>query len=385
MIEILSTKENLSNFFHYQVNRYDNKRFPKFEAVYQFVLQEDGKTYYFYLSVSGGKAEYGEGKHSNPTVTIYSPVSVWLDIASGKLNGTWGWLTRKYRIKGPLYYLKTLDKVFGKKFTDEEIPGIEDKIQDFEIPEKRVWKKPDKVLVINGSPRRKNGFTYFYLQYLLKGIEQTGTEIEVINVYDKNLNIEPCRGCFVCWTKTEGKCVVEDDANELIEKANNTHLIIYAFPLYIDSVPAKLKAFLDRMFITVMPIFVPFNNLTRHPIRNMKERYIALLSVNGFPEIEHFKPVVETFKGISRNSHRPLIAAILRPGAESFTAPPYRNYLKEILASLEQAGKELIEQGKISKRILKSVSGNYGISKKLWRTSANLHWFLKREEEKEDE
>ena len=378
MIKIQSTKENLSNLFRYLVNLYDKKKFPDLEVVYQFVLEEDGETYYFYLSVSGGKAEYGEGKHKSPSITVYSPVSVWLDISSGKLSGTGGWLTRKYRIEGPFHYLRMLNKVFGKKFTDDEIPRIEDKVQDFEIPEKRVWKKPDRILIINGSPRRKNGFTYFYLQYLIKGIKQACTEVEVIDIYDKEFNIEPCRGCFTCWTKTKGKCAIKDDANKLIEKVNDTYLTIYAFPLYIDSMPAKMKAYLDRQFVTVMPVFVPYHDLTRHPLWDTKERYIALFSVNGFPEIEHFKPVVETFKGIARNSHKPLIATILRPGAESFTAPPYRNHLKKILTSLEQAGKELVEQGNVSKRILKSISSNYGVSKKLWRTYTNLHWFLKR-------
>jgi len=385
MIEIPSTKENLSNLFHYWVNLYDNKRFPDFEAVYQFVLKEKEETYYFYLSVSGGKADWAEGKHNSPSVTIYSPVSVWLDIISGKLSGTWGYLAKKYRIEGPLHYLKMLNKVFGKKFTNEEIIGVEDKIQDFEISKKRVWRKPDKVVIINGSPRRMNGFTYFYLQYLIKGIEQTGTEVEVIEIYDENFDIEPCRGCFTCWTKTNGKCVIKDDANKLIEKVNNTYLTIYAFPLYIDSIPAKMKAFLDRHFIMVKPVFVPYHNLTRHPLWHTKERYIAIFSISGFPEIEQFKPVVETFKGIARNSHRPLIATILRPGAESFTAPPYRNYLKEILSSLEQAGDDLVERGKVSKRILKSISSDYGVSKELWRTYTNLHWLLKGNGDKKDE
>jgi len=121
MIEIPSTKDNLSNLFRYWVNLYDNKQFPDFEAVYQFVFEEEGEIYYFYLSVSGGKAEHGRGKHSNPSITIYSPVSVWLDITSGKLSGAWGWFTRKYRIEGPLYYLKMLNKVFGKEL--KKYPG----------------------------------------------------------------------------------------------------------------------------------------------------------------------------------------------------------------------------------------------------------------------
>jgi putative sterol carrier protein/putative NADPH-quinone reductase len=380
MIKLLSTKENLSTLFLYWVNLYDKERFPDFEAVWQFVFEENGEEYLLYLTVSKGKAEFGEGRHKSPSITICSPVSVWLDITSGKLNGTWGYLTRKYRIEGPLHFLKAIDKVFGKKFT-----GAEDKIADFEIAEKRVWKKPEKVVIINGSPRQRSGFTYFYLQYLIKGIEQTGTIVEVINVYDKKLKIEPCRGCFTCWTKTNGKCVIEDDANELIRKVNDAYLTIYAFPLYVESTPAKIKAFLDRQFISVMPVFVPYHKLTRHPIREMKERYITLFSVSGFPEIEHFKPLVESFNGIARNSHRPLIAGILRPGAESFTAPPLRNCLNEVLVSLEQAGKELIEQGKVSEKVLKSISSDFGISNELWRSFANLHSHLKISGGKESE
>jgi len=385
MIEMVSTRENLSRFFHYWSRLYDSNGFPDFEAVYQLFLEDQGETYCFYISVSRGKAEYGEGKHKSPTITIYSPVSVWFDIASGKLRGSWGWFTRKYHIQGPLHYLRMLDKLFGKSFTNEDIPGIEDKIQDFEIPKKRIWKKPDKILIMNGSPRRKEGFIYFYLQYLIKGIEEAGTRVEVVDIYDKQFNIEPCRGCFSCWTKTNGKCVIGGEANELIDRVNNTYVTIFAFPLYIDSIPAKLKAFLDRLFINVMPVFVPYNNLTRHPLRNTRERYMALFSINGFPEIEHFRPVVKTFQGIARNSHRPLIATILRPGGQYlYSGPPYRNYLREVLSSLERAGKELVEQGMVSKRILKSISSDYGISKNLWRTYTNLHWSLEKKEDRRE-
>jgi len=73
----------------------------------------------------------------------------------------------------------------------------------------------------------------------------------------------------------------------------------------------------------------------------------------------------------------------LRPGGQYlYSGPPYRNYLREVLASLEQAGKELVGQGKVSKRILKSISSDYGISKNLWRTYTNLHWSLETKKDK---
>ncbi|MDI6886593.1 MAG: SCP2 sterol-binding domain-containing protein, partial [archaeon] len=195
MIKMPSTKEILSTLFSYMVYYYDREQFPDFEAVYQLILKEGEHTFHYYISVSNGKAEYHEGEHESPSIKIYSPVSVWLDIASGRLNGFWGLLTRKYRIEGPLFYLRQMNKVFGKKI---DIPGMGEGIADFENPKKRIWKKPDKVLVINGSPRQDKGFTFFYLQYLLKGFESAGAEVEVVNIYDERLNIEPCRGCFTC-------------------------------------------------------------------------------------------------------------------------------------------------------------------------------------------
>lgn len=382
MIEITSTKENLSNLFKYWVNLYDNKKFSNFEAIWQFIFIDGSEKYFYFLIVSKGNAKFGEGEHNSPSIIINTPVSVWLDISSGKLNPTWGYLTRKYHIKGPLRYLKMLNKVFGKKFTNEEIIGINEEIEDFEINKKRKWKKPDKVLIINASPREQNGCTYLFLQHLIKGIEKAGSEVEIINICNKKITIEPCRGCFVCWNSISGKCVIDDDANEITAKVKDAFLTVFAFPLYVDSMPAKLKALIDRQFVTTRPVFVPYHNLTRHPVKDKQE---TLFSICGYPEIEHFNPVIATFKGIARNFHRPLISTILRPCAESFIAPPYRNYLMNVLTSLEKAGEALVVQGKISKKELDSISSNYGISKELWRDYANLHFTLKRKEEKNDE
>jgi putative NADPH-quinone reductase/putative sterol carrier protein len=374
MTEIPSTRENLSKLFYYTCNLYDSKRYPDFEAIYQFVLDEKGETYCFYVTVSGGKSESAEGRHAAPSITIYAQVSVWLDVASGKLNGLWGWLTRKYRTEGPFHYLKAFDKVFGRKILDIG----KNSTQDFEIPRKRAWEKPDNVVIINGSPRKKSGFTYGYLSSLIKGIEQAGAKAEVIDIYDKKYVIEPCRGCFSCWTATKGRCVINDDANGIIEKFDNAYLLIYAFPLYIDSVPAKLKALIDRQFIHVLPLFVPYDKVTRHPVRNPMERYFALFSVSGFPEREQFDPVIKTFHAMARNWNRSLIATIVRPGAQSLhVGPPYHNYLKEVLKAIEQGGKEMIENGTVSKKTLKAISNDYGIPGNVWRNYTNLYWYLK--------
>ena len=369
-MEIRSVKENLAKLFYYTCELYDGKRYPDFEAVYQFILDEEGDVYRFHLAVAHGKAVFSEGDHDSPSLTVYSPASVWLDVASGRLNGAWGWLTGKYRIQGRLFYLRMFRKVFGRKIVNEEKTATSESWE---------WRRPGTVLIVNGSPRKKAGFTYQYLRHFITGMERAGAATEVIDIYDAKYVIEPCRGCFSCWIKSNGKCIIDDDANGLIKKMDNADLLVYAFPLYIDSIPAKLKALMDRQFIHVQPVFVPYDAMTRHPVRDCKGRALVLFSVNGFPEFGHFKPLIDTFKGIARNWNRQLLAAVVRPGAQSlYVGPPYYHYLKQVLTSLERGGRELIETGKVSKKLLKAISNDFGIPGHAWRNNANLHWLLER-------
>ena len=112
---------------------------------------------------------------------------------------------------------------------------------------------------------------------------------------------------------------------------------------------------------------------------------MALFAVNGFPEIEHLNPLVNTFKANARNFHMPLVAAILRPGAESYILTPYlRDSLKQILSALEKAGYELVERGKVSRKLLEEISDDYGIDYNDWRNSTNLFWHLKATQEIKD-
>ena len=65
-------------------------------------------------------------------------------------------------------------------------------------------------------------------------------EIETFHLY--KLNIKPCMGCFSCWTKTLGKCVINDDMQTLYPKIAAADIIIESFPLYFFGIPSGAKA-----------------------------------------------------------------------------------------------------------------------------------------------
>ncbi|MDR2053653.1 MAG: NAD(P)H-dependent oxidoreductase, partial [Treponema sp.] len=66
------------------------------------------------------------------------------------------------------------------------------------------------ILVLNGSPKGEHSNTLELTLAFIDGITAVQNHsINTITVSRKN--IEPCRGCFCCWEKTPGKCVIPDD------------------------------------------------------------------------------------------------------------------------------------------------------------------------------
>ncbi len=96
-----------------------------------------------------------------------------------------------------------------------------------------------KVLAILGSPR-KSGYTSRLLGTLLREFPK-GTEIETVNIFE--LNPIPCNACGYC--KACDGCS-KKDLDAFMKKFESADVIIFATPVYNMSVPAPLKALLDR-------------------------------------------------------------------------------------------------------------------------------------------
>ncbi len=98
-----------------------------------------------------------------------------------------------------------------------------------------------KVLIISSSPRR-DGNSETLARYFAKGAEEAGHQTEIFILSGKTINF--CRGCFAC-LKT-GRCVIPDDAPEIVEKMHDADVLVFATPVYYYSVSGQLKTMLDR-------------------------------------------------------------------------------------------------------------------------------------------
>lgn len=102
-----------------------------------------------------------------------------------------------------------------------------------------------QVLLINGSPH-KNGSTNRVLQEISKTLEEEGIGAEIYHV---GINpVAGCRGCNAC--EKIGKCVINDNVNEFVEKAKDFDGFIIGAPVHYGSAGGNISAFLDRAFFS---------------------------------------------------------------------------------------------------------------------------------------
>ena len=100
-----------------------------------------------------------------------------------------------------------------------------------------------KVLMINGSPRI-NGNTSIALKEMEQIFLQEGIESEIVQIGNKDI-----RGCIACAScKERGRCVFDDEINQLAPKFEAADGLVIASPVYYASANATLIACLDRLF-----------------------------------------------------------------------------------------------------------------------------------------
>ena len=231
-----------------------------------------------------------------------------------------------------------------------------------------------KALIIFGSPRGKKGHTFRMLNHFISGLEQSGVEVELIDLHAHT--IRPCTGCFSCWTKTPGVCIHQDDMAGLLQKLDRAECVVYAQPLYTFSVPGIMKNFLDRCLPRLEPYLIKGpDNTSRHPRRWSQNGRMVLFSVCGFPEIEHFDALRRMYRLLAQASGTHLVGEILRPGSESLQ---FADQMPQAIARIEEAtveaGRQIGTLGYIQQETEHTISHPLATSQEGFHTVANEFW-----------
>ena len=99
-----------------------------------------------------------------------------------------------------------------------------------------------KVIVISTSLRRGSNSDMLADQFV-EGAKAAGNDVEKISLIGKNIQF--CKGCLGC--QKIGRCVINDDVNDIMAKVLKADIICWATPIYYYEMSGQMKTLIDRM------------------------------------------------------------------------------------------------------------------------------------------
>ena len=125
----------------------------------------------------------------------------------------------------------------------------------------------------------------------------------------REVEIADCAGCFGCWIRTPGVCVIDDVARDIAARVIQSDLVIFLTPITFGGYSSELKKALDRLICLVLPFFRKIDGEIHHSARY--ERYPRLVGVGvlGQPDDEAERLFATLIERNAINLHSPAHAA----------------------------------------------------------------------------
>ena len=145
-----------------------------------------------------------------------------------------------------------------------------------------------KVVAINGSPRKKWN-TAQMLESALSGCGDAGAETKLYHLID--LKFKGCTSCFACKRlggPSYGKCAMRDSLTQVLDAVWDADALIIGSPVYSGDVTAELRAFLERLWFSVLM----YNK--EHMIRAPKRMPVKIILTTNAPEFAFHKSLNES-------------------------------------------------------------------------------------------
>ncbi|AGK95312.1 NAD(P)H-dependent oxidoreductase [Clostridium pasteurianum] len=175
-----------------------------------------------------------------------------------------------------------------------------------------------KVLFI-GDKNLKTEYSIDLDKKLNELFTKKGYESKTIKIGEKDL--ASCAGCFGCWIKTPGECIINDLMSEINRSYMNSDIVIYLTPIIFGQFSANIKNAMDRRIPNILPFFEKVNGVTKHPSRYEKYPNEMIIGYsdditkeekNTFLDLikKHRKKVENIFFCLSQESNKEIIEDI---------------------------------------------------------------------------
>ncbi len=233
-----------------------------------------------------------------------------------------------------------------------------------------------RVTVFNGSPRGRKSNSHIIVEPLLEGAREAGAETEEVFLIERN--IKHCLGCFFCWGKTPGKCVINDDMADLINLFLDSDFAGMATPVYGMYMTGLLKNFIDRFLPLATPHIQRNKDGTFYHEGRVKQFPKQFFIANsGFPGQHNFDLLMHYFE-IAKQFGQTMVLEVYRNCGEALQAiedkgPQLIKNIGIFKDALRKSGWEMVTKGQVSKETIDQLHIEL-ISDEEYMAQANKSW-----------
>lgn len=148
-------------------------------------------------------------------------------------------------------------------------------------------RRPMKILILTGSPRKNSNSTELALQFA-KGARESGHETAHFDAASST--VHPCIACNACGM--DGPCVFKDDFEVVREHIVPADMVVFATPMYYFGFSAQLKTVIDRFYAINGQIHAPkkgvllmtYANSAKSQAVPIEKHYEVLLDYLGWED-----------------------------------------------------------------------------------------------------
>jgi multimeric flavodoxin WrbA len=156
-----------------------------------------------------------------------------------------------------------------------------------------------RIVILNGNPSAGSTAFESYLDGLSRTLAAGGHMTTTSTLRD--MDIGQCRGCWGCWVKTPGECVIRDDAARLCRDVINADWLVYASPVTMGFPSALLKRAMDRLIPLIHPYGVVDRGEAHHKARYERYPKVGLLLEAGDASADDLRLIGRMFSRTALN------------------------------------------------------------------------------------
>jgi multimeric flavodoxin WrbA len=166
-----------------------------------------------------------------------------------------------------------------------------------------------KALVLNGS-RSEKDIVNTVSDYVVDFLRIKDHEVDV--TVPREMNIAPCLGCFGCWLKTPGECIINDAGKDLPRKLVQSDVLFLLTPVTFGMYSHELKRAMDRYACPLLlPFFEKINGEIHHVARYDRNPKLVAIGVLPVPDEESEAIFTTLVNRNAINKHTTAVSSIV--------------------------------------------------------------------------